>query len=325
LYNFCEGFSYIKYFTIAKLIKIILGEICIKMKRLLFNKRTIPYWLIAPTIIYVIVFWLRPVIGAFTMSLKDPSGNFTFQYYMTVFQSASFLPSLWNTVFIAGISVTVEFAIALLLAVLLNKKFKGVSLLLFIAMLPMAIPPALVGIMWRTGFDFNGWINSILYYLGVISLNNPVNWLGSSDWNLLWLIIFLDAWTVIPSVMIILLAGLQNIQKETQEAGYAFGASKLTVLTKITIPLLKPTIVTAVILRLISAIQIWMIIVMLVNFGRIPVLLSQIVYYVNKVPNLPNSNALAAAYSVVVTIIVAVSAIFYLKVTGSIGTKKEKK
>ena len=292
------------------------------MKKLLFNKRTIPYWLIAPTLVYFAVFWLKPVIQAFLISLKDPSGNLTLANYQYVFSSLNFLPSLWNTAIIAAISVTIEFFIALLLALLLNKKFKGVSLLLFVAMIPMAIPPALVGIMWRTGFDYNGWVNSILYYLGLISTTHPVNWLGGSDWNLLVLIILLDAWTVIPSVMIILLAGLQNMQKEMQEAGYTFGAGKLTVLRKITIPLLKPTIVTAVILRLISAIQIWMVIVMLVSFGRVPVLLSQVVFYANKVPNLPNSDALAAAYSVVVTIIIAVTAVFYLKVSGAIGGKE---
>ena len=292
------------------------------MKKLLFSKKMIPYWLLAPTALYVLIFWLRPVIGALAMSLKDPSGQLTLANYRAVFTSVSFLPSLWNTAIIAIISVTVEFVIALLLALLLNKKFKGVSLLLFVAMIPMAIPPALVGIMWRTGFDYNGWINSLLYYLGFISSTTPVNWLGGTDWNLLFLIILLDAWTVIPSVMIILLAGLQNMQKEMQEAGYTFGVSKLTVLRKITIPILKPTIVTAIILRLISAIQIWMVIVMLVSFGRVPVLLSQVVYYADKVPNLPNSDALAAAYSVVVTIIVAISAIFYLKASGAIGSKK---
>ena len=294
------------------------------MKRFLFNKKTIPYWLIAPTIIYFAIFWLKPVIEAFIISLKDPAGNLTFANYQYVFSSLDFLPSLWNTAIIAGVSVTLEFFIALLLALLLNKKFKGVSLLLFVALIPMAIPPALVGIMWRTGFDFNGWVNSILYYLGFISATNPINWLGGSEWNLLILIILLDAWTVIPSVMIILLAGLQNMQKEMQEAGYTFGAGKGTVLWKITIPLLKPTIVTAVILRLIAAIQIWMVIVMLVSFGRVPVLLSRVVYYANKVPNLPNSEALAAAYSVVVTIIVAISAVFYLKVSGTLGGKENR-
>lgn len=292
------------------------------MKKILFNKKTIPYWLIAPTLIYFAIFWLKPVIQAFIISFQDPSGNYTLDNYRFIFASLDFLPSLWNTAIIAGISVTVEFFIALLLALLLNKKFKGVSLLLFVAMIPMAIPPALVGIMWRTGFDYNGWINSILYYLGFISTVHPINWLGSSEWTLLTLFILLDAWTVIPSVMIILLAGLQNMQKEMQEAGYTFGASKSKVLWKITIPLLKPTIVTAVILRLIAAIQIWMVIVMVVSFGRVPVLLSQVVYYANKVPNLPNSDALAAAYSVVVTVIVAVSAVFYLKVSGAIGNKE---
>jgi multiple sugar transport system permease protein len=295
------------------------------MKTFLFSKRTIPYWLFAPTVIYFAVFWLRPVIGAFTMSFRDPSGNFTLLNYQMIFQSADFLPSLWNTGIIALVSVTVEFFIALLLALFLNKKFRGSGFLLFVSMIPMALPMALIGIMWRTGFDYFGWVNSLLFHLGIISASQPLNWLGCPNVQLLILIIILDAWTVIPSVLIILLAGLQGMQKEMQEAGYTFGASKATVLWRITMPLLKPTIIVAIILRIISAIQIWMVIVMVVDFNRLPVLLSKVIFYANVVQNLPNSKALAAAYSVVVTLIVATTSIFYLKMSGGIGKAKEGK
>ena len=291
------------------------------MKKLLFNKKTIPYWLLAPTAIYFFIFWFRPVIGAVLMSFQDPSGNFTLLNYSMIFQSADFFPSLWNTGLFAIVSVTIEFFIALLLAILLNKKFKCSGLLLFVAMIPMAIPPALIGIMWRTGFDYFGWVNSLLAHLGIISASCPINWLGWPNAQLLIFVIILDAWTVIPSVMIILLAGLQGMEKEMQEAGYAFGASKAKVLWRITIPLLKPSIVTAIILRIISAIQVWMVIVMLINFNRIPTLLSKVVYYANLVQNLPNSKALAAAYSVVVTLIVAITSIVYLKLSGAVGSK----
>ncbi|HJO94691.1 MAG TPA: sugar ABC transporter permease [Victivallales bacterium] len=293
------------------------------MTKFLFSKKTIPYWLLAPTVLYIIIFWLRPVIGAVVMSFQNSTGNFTLLNYSMIFHSVDFFPSLWNTAIFAIVSVTLEFFLALLLALFLNKKFKCSALLLFVAMIPMALPSAMIGIMWRTGFDYYGWINSILCHLGIISSAQPVNWLGCPDVQLLILIIILDAWSVIPSVMIILLAGLQGMPKEMLEAGYAFGASKKTVLWRITIPLLKPTIITAIILRIISAIQIWMVIVMLVNFNRIPVLLSKVIFYANYVQNLPNSKALAAAYSVVVTLIVAISAVFYLKVSGAIGKDNE--
>ena len=85
--------------------------------------------------------------------------------------------------------------------------------------------------------------------------------------------------------------------------------------------MLKPTIVTAVILRLISAIQIWLVIVLLVGFGRVPVLLERVVYYSSEVMYLPNSLQLAATYSVIISVIVSIAAIVYLRASGTIGKK----
>ena len=140
---------------------------------------------------------------------------------------------------------------------------------------------------------------------------------------LLGLVIVIDAWTVIPSVMIILLAGLQNIPKETQEAGYVFGGNYLTVLRKITIPMLSSTIQTAVILRLISAIQIWLIIVLLLGYSRMPVLVERIVYYHEEVSRLDISTQMATGYTVLVTIIVSLAALLYLRVSGAFSGDKE--
>ena len=109
----------------------------------------------------------------------------------------------------------------------------------------MALPAVAVGAMWLTGFTAHGWINSLLYYLGIIAEGAKIYWLAGSEWKLLALVILIDAWQVIPSMMIILLAGLQNIPEETIEAGYVFGGNFITVFRKITMPLLGPTIQTA--------------------------------------------------------------------------------
>ncbi len=217
-------------------------------------------------------------------------------------------------------SVTLEFLAALFLALLINRKFVGSSFFLFVAMVPMALPAVAVGAMWLTGLTAHGWINSLLFYLGV---NEKIYWLAGSEWALLALIIIIDAWQVIPSVMIILLAGLQNIPPEAEEAGYVFGGNYLTVLRKITVPMLRPTIQTAVILRLISAIQIWLIIVLLMGFSRLPVLVERIVYYHEEVPGLDISFQMASGYTIIVSVIVSIAALFYLWVSGAFGGDKE--
>ncbi len=287
------------------------------------KKKWAPYLLIAPTIIYYFLFWLSPVLSAIYNSFRDPSGKFTLANYVEVFTHTSFGVAFRNTAFIAGVSVFIEFIVALLLAILINQKFKGSGIFLFLAMIPMALPAVGAAAIWKTGLTTNGWMNSLLYYLGIIGKGTRIHFLGGSVFSIMWLIILVDAWQVIPSMMIILLAGLQNLSKEAQEAGYIFGANRFRTLMDITIPMLKPTIVTAVILRLISAIQIWLIVVLLFGFDRIPLLLERIVYYKEEVSRLKNSYQIASTYSVIVAIIVTVAAVLYLKFSGAFEKYEE--
>jgi multiple sugar transport system permease protein len=285
--------------------------------------KAIPYVLIFPVVAYYALFWLRPVISTVIASFRDAAGNISLQNYLMVLTDQNFLPAFRNTVIIVVFSVTLEFLIALFLALLINRNFFGSSIFLFLAMIPMALPAVAVGAMWATGFTAHGWLNSLLQYIGILEFGDKIYWLSGSDLSLLALIIVVDAWTVIPSVMIILLAGLQNIPAETQEAGYVFGGDYLTVLRKITLPMLRSTIQTAVILRLISAIQIWLIIVLLLGFSRMPVLVERIVFYHEEVSGLDVSYQMATGYTVIVSIIVSIAALFYLRVSGAFDRKEE--
>lgn len=293
----------------------------VKSPKRFWTKLT-PYLLILPVVIYYAIFWLRPVLTTIFNSFRDTSGAFTFENYLMVFSEPDFIPALRNTAIIVIFSVTLEFLLALFLALLINRKFPGSTVFLFLAMIPMALPSVASGAMWLTGLTSHGWINSLLYNLG---LEQKIYWLAGTEWKLLALLIVIDAWTVIPSVMIILLAGLQNIPPEVEEAGYVFGGDYLTVLRKITIPILNPTIQTAVILRLISAIQIWLVIVLLVGFSRLPVLVERIVYYHEEMSGLNISYQMATGYTIVVTVIVSIVALFYLRVSGAFGKSKELK
>jgi multiple sugar transport system permease protein len=276
-----------------------------------------------PVILYYTAFWLRPVIGSVIQSFTDASGHFTFQNYMMVFLDEDFIPAFRNTAIIVIFSVSLEFVVALFLALLINRKFPGSGMFLFLAMIPMAIPAVAVGAMWLTGLTAHGWLNSLLYYTGFLAEGDKIYWLAGSNWAMLILIIIIDAWQVIPSVMIILLAGLQNMPPEMGEAGYVFGGNYFTVLRKITLPMLKPTIQTAVILRLISAIQIWLIIVILLGYSRLPILVERIVFYHEVVEGLAISVQMASGYTIIVSIIVSLAALAYLQVSGAFKQDKE--
>lgn len=279
-----------------------------------------PYMLILPVVAYYAAFWLRPVFSSVYAAFTDAQGKFTFGNFAMVFQDPNFIPALRNTAIIVVISVTLEFLAALILALIINRKFFGSGIFLFLAMIPMALPPAAVGAMWITGLTAHGWLNSLLVYAGAAE---KIYWLAGNELTLLAVLILVDAWTVIPSVMIILLAGLQNIPKETEEAGYVFGGSYVTVLRKITLPLLRPTIQTAVILRLIAAIQIWLIVVVLLGFSRLPVLVERIVYYHDEVGGLDISYQMANGYTIIVSVIVSLAALVYLRLSGAFGGRKE--
>ena len=286
------------------------------------GKRVTPYVMVLPVLIYYLAFWVRPVLQQIASSFTGLEGGFTFDNYLLVFRDPEFIPAFRNTAVIVILSVTLEFILALALALLINRKWRGSGIFLFLAMLPMALPAVAVGAMWRTGLTTNGWINSLLTYTGILEQGDKIYWLAGSAWKMLGLIIIIDAWQVIPSVMIILLAGLQNIPRETEEAGYVFGGNYLTVLRKITLPLLRPTIQTAVILRLIAAIQIWLIVIVLVGFSRLPVLVERIVYYHEEIPRLATSPLMAAGYTIIVTVIVSLAALFYLRVSGAFRRQK---
>jgi multiple sugar transport system permease protein len=285
--------------------------------------KSVPYLLIAPVVLYYLLFWVRPVLTTVFQSFQDAAGQFTLQNYAMVFTDPDFGPALKNTAIIVVFSVTFEFLAALFLALLINRKFFGSSFFLFVAMVPMALPAVAVAAMWLTGLTAHGWINSLLYYIGIFAEGQKVYWLAGSELSLLILIIVIDAWQVIPSIMIILLAGLQNIPPEAEEAGYVFGGNYLTVLRKITVPMMKSTIQTAVILRLIAAIQIWLIIVLLMGFNRLPVLVERIVYYHEEVPGLDISFQMASGYTIIVTVIVSIAALLYLRVSGAFGGDEE--
>lgn len=274
-------------------------------------KKLVPYLLLAPALVYYILFWIRPVIRAFFESFTDLGGNLSLVNYIEVLNEPIFKEAFMNSMIFAIVSVILQFVLAFMIALLLNKKFKGVNLLLFIALIPMAVPPTAVAILWRTGFSTFGWINNLLMHINLI--DKPILWMTADGTNALMFLILIDTWTVLPSVMIILLAGLQNLNKEYEEAGYVFGATKWQVTKDIVIPILKPTIITAVILRLIAAMQVWMISVMMFGFGRVPFLVERIAYYTDVVPMLENSYKMSLTYSVVVTVIVLTSATFYLK------------
>lgn len=275
-----------------------------------------PTWFLVPVVIYYAAFWIRPTISVIIESFTDKAGAFSFSNYVRLFSQEAIRTAFLNTMLFTLGSAVLQFVLAFALALWLNKKFRFSNLVLFITLIPMAFPPAAVGILWKTGLYRFGWINSFLCAIGLMNSANLVDWMSFRNLNAVLLLITVDTWTVLPSVMIILLAGLQNFNKEFEEAGWVFGANKFQTLKDIVFPIMKPTIITAMILRMIAAVQVWLIAVMIFGYNVVPFLVERIAYNVDVITFAKYARKDAYTISVIVAAIVLISVSMYLRASG---------
>lgn len=277
-----------------------------------------PYFLILPAVLYYIAFWAIPAASGIALAFQGPQG-FTLRYFQYVLRDPYFHQALIYTFVFLVVSVTAEFVLALAVALLINTGFKGASLFLFVALIPMVMPEISYGAIWATGYAQHGWVNSLLVHLGLMDPQRPMAWLAygqTTRW--MTLLIIAEAWRGLPSVMIILLAGLQGISKEYGEAARIFGATGFQTLRKITLPLLKPSIQTALILRGIGAVQIFVIVTVIFGYRNLPVLVEEAVYYFREL----HQKQIGAAYALIIMGIVVTLSVLYLWLSGSFRSEE---
>ena len=283
-------------------------------KKRLISKTATPYILLAPVFIYYAVFWLYPVLAGVREVFVDMNGHFSLTAnFKMMAESALFTESIVNTATFAALSVLLQYFFALVLSILLARKFRGAKLLMFIAMIPMAITPTATAIIWKTGLVKDGWINSLLMNLGLIK--KQIVYMNVEGMDAVLLLILIDTWTVTPSVMVILIAGLQGLQVEMKEAAYTFGANKWQILKDITLPILRPSITTSIIMRMIAALQVWSIAVMVLGYSKAPFLVERVAFYKDAIPGVDTSSKLAFTYSFLTTIVVLVATVVYLRMS----------
>jgi len=173
--------------------------------------------------------------------------------YVKVLRDPTFLNSVVVTLKYIAWAVGLQFLIGFALALALLNLPKGRKIICSYLLIPSTLAPVVVGIIWLLIFSTNyGPLNFILSRLGI----EPVDWLGSPD-TALTTIIVADIWEWSPFIMIILLSGLVSLPTDPFEAAKIDGASPLQTFFYITLPLLKPIILIAVVLRTIDAVKIF--------------------------------------------------------------------
>lgn len=215
----------------------------------------VPWLYLAPFVVGLVIFTAFPVINIFAIAMREDyqllSGahkGFGFGNFSRIFQDRYFVNSLKNTATYVGVVVPVSTVLSLLFAQLLNQRLRFSALFQTVFFLPLVTSVVAVGLAWKWMFNYDyGLFNFLLGKVGI----DPINWLNDPGWNL-WALIIYGIWSNLPFAIIILLAGLQNIDPIYAKAAAVDGASRLRIFVRITLPLLAPTISLVVVVNTIS-------------------------------------------------------------------------
>lgn len=234
-----------------------------------------------------------------------------FRNYVRLIQDGVIFSTFLRTIIWTFTNVFFHVTIGLFLALLLNRKLPGKSILRVLLIIPWAVPQYISALTWRSMFNYvYGAINIALNMVGL----NPINWLSDPTMTFIGAILT-NIWLGFPFMMMIALGGLQSIDKSLYEAADIDGATSFRKLKNITIPLLKPVMTPAIILGTVWTFnQINVIILIAGGFGN-----EKTQILVTEVYRLAFNfyrYGYAAAYSVVIFIMLLVFSLFYIRKTG---------
>ena len=279
--------------------------------------RRFGYALVAPAVIVLLAITAFPLVYnlwnsfhnadyLFPTTFSDFSGV---RNYTSMFSGGQFLPSLYRTLGFTAASVAVEFLIGMALALALSRKFIGRGIVRAAILIPWAVPTVVSGLLWKSMFDpQNGFVNYLLNALHLPLAHTT--WLGQT-WTAWGAVLIADSWRNTPFIALLLLAGLQVIPRDVYEAAKIDGASAIRTFWRITLPMLKPAIMVALIFRTLSSFLIFDIVYAMTNGG--PGDSTQVLAYLNWFAMNGESNyGLGAAISVALMVMSLIIAAIYV-------------
>jgi len=255
---------------------------------------------LAPSLAFMAIIALFPVGYAIVKSFYDIRGfkqeYIGFANYVEIFTDSSFHSAITNTLIFTLASVSFEFMIGLAFALIMNRAFVGRGLTRAVILIPWVIPTAVAAQIWRYMFDHNpGFVNAVL--------GADINWLRDPAWSMVG-VVAADVWKTAPFVALLLLAGLQTIPTELYEAAKVDGASPMQRFWAITLPMLRPAIVVALLFRTVDALRMFDFAYVFTGYSESLATLS--VYaqrYLVAEPRLGYANALSTATFIIVMVV----------------------
>jgi len=209
---------------------------------------------VAPALLVLATLSIYPLLYLTKVSLTDAHG-FTIAHYTRLFQDRLFGVAVGQTVLYASVALTLEFFLGLALALLVDSLARGRALIRVGILAPMLLPPVVAAVIWRLIYNPEfGVLNGMLRQLGFHTAN--LTW-TSGRLTAMPSVILVDVWEWTPFLFLLLTAGLQAIPAEPIEAARVDGAGYWQILRDVTLPLLKPTILIALLLRLMDLLRIF--------------------------------------------------------------------
>jgi trehalose/maltose transport system permease protein len=174
--------------------------------------------------------------------------------------------SVWNTVWFTFVSVSMETVLGIVVALILNAAFPGRGLMRAIILIPWAIPTVVSAKMWNWMLhDQFGVINDMLLRVGLIA--TPITWTANPD-TALWTVVMVDVWKTTPFMALLILAALQMLPGDIYEAAKVDGVHPVRVFFRVTLPLIKPALLVAVIFRALDSLRVFDLIYVLTANSR---------------------------------------------------------
>jgi len=270
----------------------------------------LPFALLLPSVIYLGLLILIPMVQALLLAVQADNGTFTTEFLDRMTGDVNFSDAWRNTLLLLVLIVPLQIVLALAMALLIHSRFKGHGVFLYIYAIPLAISDLAAGILWLSVFTERGYLNTVGQGVGLIQ-TPPVYLSFENFGGLLAAIVIAESWRATAIVMVILVAGLQLIPRDYFEAADLFGANRIRRTIHVVLPLLRPSLQSALIIRTIFAFQTFAVVLALAG-RNLPVIAAEAYsWYAN------NRNAhLAASYALLLLALTIAFTIVYLRVLG---------
>ena len=271
------------------------------------NAAVTPYLLIAPSLGFLTVLFFVPLVQTIALAFQA-NGGWSTENFSRMAGDLNFTDAVVNTFEIVVIVVPLQLLLALAMAMMLQHVRGGRDIVLWIWSIPLGISDLAAGLVWLAILTDKGYLNTDLLHVGVLS--GPQSWLSyETPATLLAAIVVAELWRATAIVLVILVAGVQLIPKEYGEAADVFGATPWQRFTRVTLPLLRPSIQTALILRTVLAFEMFAI-VLSIGGRNFPVLVSEAFNWQYNQQDF----GVAAAYAVIVMGVSLAATLVYLRV-----------